>query len=206
MIMKLVSRIQPYVQKVFNYFYEKNLQRRIKNDGFTILCSNCMGGVIYHRLNKQFLSPTINLWMHQSDFLKFVKNLEGYIEKELEFVKTEYDYPVGKLGDIKIYFNHSKTQGEARANWNRRKERIQYDNLYIIMYDRDGITKDDILSLNDVVCKNKIVFSDKQYKDIDYVMTIKPTSKLLGNQYLDKNWLGIRSFEKHFDFVSWLNR
>lgn len=26
------------------------------------------------------------------------------------------------------------------------------------------------------------------------------------NQYLDKNWLGIRSFEKHFDFVSWLNR
>lgn len=206
MIMKLVSRIQPYVQKVFNYFYEKNLQRRIKNDGFTILCSNCMGGVIYHRLNKQFLSPTINLWMHQSDFLKFVKNLEGYIEKELEFVKTEYDYPVGKLGDIKIYFNHSKTQSEARANWNRRKERIQYDNLYIIMYDRDGITKDDILSLNDVVCKNKIVFSDKQYKDIDYVMTIKPTSKLLGNQYLDKNWLGIRSFEKHFDFVSWLNR
>lgn len=204
--MKLVSRIQPYVQKVFNYFYEKNLQRRIKNDGFTILCSNCMGGVIYHRLNKQFLSPTINLWMHQSDFLKFVKNLEGYIEKELEFVKTEYDYPVGKLGDIKIYFNHSKTQSEARANWNRRKERIQYDNLYIIMYDRDGITKDDILSLNDVVCKNKIVFSDKQYKDIDYVMTIKPTSKLLGNQYLDKNWLGIRSFEKHFDFVSWLNR
>lgn len=205
MIMKLVNRIQWSVQKVFNHFYEKNLQRQLKNNNFTILCSNCVGGVIYHRLNKQFLSPTINLWMHQLDFLKFVKNLEEYIAKDLEFVKTEYDYPVGKLGDIKIYFNHSKTEAEASANWNRRKERIQYDNLYIIMYDRDGVTRDDILSLNNVVCKNKIVFSDKQYNDIDYVMTIKPTSKLFGDQYLDKDWLGRRSFEKHLDFANWLN-
>ena len=205
MIMKLVDRIQWSVQKAFNYFYEKNLQRQLKNDNFTILCSNCVGGVIYHRLNKRFLSPTINLWMHQLDFLKFVKNLEGYIAKDLEFVKTNYDYPVGKLGDIKIYFNHSKTEAEARENWNRRKGRIQYDNLYIIMYDRDGVTKDDILSLNNVVCINKIVFSDKQYNDIDYVMTIKPTSKLFGEQYLDKDWLGRRSFEKYFDFVNWLN-
>lgn len=205
MIIKLLNKIQYFAQKIFNFFYEKKLQRRIQNDKFTILCSNCMGGIIYHRLNKQFLSPTINLWMHQKDFLEFVKNLEGYIKKDLKFVKTEYDYPVAVLGDIKIYFNHSKTEAEARANWDRRKKRIQYDNLYIIMYDRDGITKDDILSLNDVVCKNKIVFSDKKYNDIDYVMTIKPTNRPLGNQYLDKDWLGIRSFEKRFDFVSWLN-
>ncbi len=164
-----------------------------------------MGGVIYHRLNKKFLSPTINLWMHQPDFLKFVMNLDKYISEELEFVKTEYEYPVGKLGDVRIYFNHSKSEAEARESWNRRKERIQYDNLYIIMYERDGITKDDILRLNQVICKNKIVFSEKEYKDIDYVMTIKPTSKLFGEQYLDKDWLGMRSFEKHFDFVNWLN-
>ncbi|MEE0856404.1 MAG: DUF1919 domain-containing protein [Ruminococcus sp.] len=27
-----------------------------------MISSNCAGGVIYHRLNKQFLSPTINLF------------------------------------------------------------------------------------------------------------------------------------------------
>lgn len=204
-MVKFLNKIQRLAQKIFNYFYEKNLQRQIKNDRFTILCSNCMGGIIYHRLNKQFLSPTINLWMHQDDFLKFVKNLKDYLNKELNFVKTEYNYPVAMLDDIMIYFNHSKTENEARENWNRRKKRIQYDNLYIIMYDRDGITKDDILSLNDVVCKNKIVFSNMQYDDIDYVMTIQPANRPLGNQYLDKDWLGVRSFEKHFDFVSWLN-
>lgn len=205
MISKLVNKIQYVVQKIFNFFYERKLQKRLKNDNFTILCSNCIGGVIYHRLNKKFLSPTINLWMHQPDFLKFVMNLDKYIPQKLEFIKTDYKYPVGRLGDIRIYFNHSKSEAEARENWDRRKERIHYDNLYIIMYDRDGITKDDILSLNQVTCKNKIVFSEKEYKDIDYVMTIKPTSKLFGEQYLDKDWLGMRSFEKHFDFVNWLN-
>ena len=177
MIMKLVNRIQLCSQKIVNYFYENSLQSRIKNENFSILCSNCIGGIIYHRLNKQFLSPTINLWMHQPEFLKFVKDIKGYVAKELEFVKTEYAYPVGQLGDIKIYFNHSKTEEEARKNWDRRKERIQYDNLYIIMYDRDGITKEDILSLNDVACKDKIVLSDKQYDDIDYVITIEPTGR-----------------------------
>lgn len=88
MISKLVNKIQWAAQKMFNYFYEKKLQKRLKNDNFTILCSNCMGGVIYHRLNKKFLSPTINLWMHQPDFLKFVMNLDKYIPENLEFVKN----------------------------------------------------------------------------------------------------------------------
>ena len=47
MISKLVNKIQYVVQKIFNFFYERKLQKRLKNDNFTILCSNCIGGGLY---------------------------------------------------------------------------------------------------------------------------------------------------------------
>ena len=115
------------------------MRKKLRNDNFSIICSNCIGGVIYHRLGKQFLSPTINLWMNQKDFLKMALDLKSYMSKELAFIKGEYDYPIALLGDVKVYFNHAKTEEEARHSWEQRKTRINYDNLYVIMYDRDGL-------------------------------------------------------------------
>lgn len=50
----------------------KRFQRNLRNDSFTILSSNCIGGVIYHRLGKQFLSPTINMWFRQPDIVHWL--------------------------------------------------------------------------------------------------------------------------------------
>ncbi|WP_281526292.1 DUF1919 domain-containing protein [Intestinibacter bartlettii] len=203
---KIYNKLLNLIKKYYSLIYESKLRRKLKNKNFSIVCSNCIGGIIYHRLGHQFLSPTINLWMHQDDFIKFVLNLKEYISKDVEFIESEYDYPVGVLGDIKIYFNHSKTQEEARASWYNRKSRINYDNLFIIMYDRDGITKEDIKKLEQVDCRNKIVLSDKVYPDIDYVLTIKPNyDKINGQQYLDKDILDRMTFEKYFDFVKFIN-
>lgn len=197
--------IQIKLQKIYNKKYEKQLRIRLKNDNFSIICSNCIGGVIYHRLGKKFLSPTINMWFHQGEFLKFVENLPKYIEKDLVFVESKYDYPVAKLGDIHLYFNHAKTEEEARHSWENRRNRIDYDNLFIIMYDRDGITEEDIRRLERIECKNKMVLSDMYYPDIDYVLTMKPTERANGAQFLDTDWFGRRTFEKNWDFVEWLN-
>ena len=48
----------------YNKFYERTLRTKLKNKDFSIICSNCIGGIIYNRLGQKFLSPTINLWMH----------------------------------------------------------------------------------------------------------------------------------------------
>lgn len=189
----------------YNKIYEQNLRNKLKNKDFSIICSNCIGGIIYNRLGQKFLSPTINLWMHQDDFLKFVLNLKEYISKEIIFIDSNYSYPVGQLGDIKIHFNHSKSEIEAKSDWDRRKNRINYDNLFIIMYDSDNITKDDIKKLNSINCKNKIVLSDKEYDDIDYVIKINSTKRINGQQYLDRDILGKMTFEKYFNYVKWLN-
>lgn len=70
MLLEKVKNKLSYLRtKRFISKYEKSLQKRLKNDNFTILASNCAAGIIYNRLGKQFLSPTINMWFKQGDFI-----------------------------------------------------------------------------------------------------------------------------------------
>lgn len=206
------SRIENNAPRIFSYFYEKKQRRRLKNHDFSILCPSCIGGVIYHRLGQRFLSPTINLWMRQRDFLKFVSNLEQYINKELVFVEGVVvagkvcDYPVAKLGDVLIFFKHSNSKEEAKADWEKRKVRINYDNLYLIIYDREDITFDDLIEFGKIECANKIILTSKKYDNLPYAQTIIPhPTRLFSFNYLDKDFFGKRTFEKQWDYVRWLN-
>ncbi len=207
---KVYQKIQTKMASAVNNAYSKKVRKQLKNDQFTILCSNCIGGIIYHRLGKEFLSPTINMWMNQREFLVFLENLKECLEADVEFVKSErYTHPIGVIhcggGDVTLYFNHDKTEEEAKENWYRRRERVNFDNLYIIMYDRDGVTKEDLKRLEAIPCNNKVVLSDKRYEDLPYVCTLKASSAPFGPQYLDKDWSERRSFEKQFDYIGFLN-
>lgn len=201
-------RLNKWYKKVYISTYERRLIRRLKNRNFSIVCSNCVGGFIYHRLHQQFLSPTINCWMNQLDFIKFVKNIHYYIGLELIFVESDKPYPVAALDDIHVFFNHSNNESEARRDWEKRKTRINYENLYVILYDnKEGITKKDIYSLRELKCKNLMVFSYSEYPDLDYVCTMpKPVTGGLSELYFDTDKYGIRTYEKYFDFVDWLNK
>lgn len=187
--------------------YQRKLRKRIKNKDFSIICPNCIGGLIYHRLGLKFLSPTINLWMYQYDYLKFVLDLKKYISLDLEFIKSEYKHPVARLGDITIYFNHYKTNEEAKNSWDIRKKRINYDNLFLIMYDKDGLTEEDLKKLKTIKCRGKIVISNKKYSSMDYVIRIPVNMDNVETRYrLNINkWTGKRKFEEKFNYVKWLN-
>ena len=205
---KIREKINAEARRLCIAFFGAIQRRRLKNDNFTILCPNCIGGIIYNRLGKQFLSPTINLWLFQQDFIKFLLDLKGYLAEELVFIKSQYSHPVAQLRDITIYFSHYHTEEEAASAWNRRKARINFDNLYIIMCDRDGVTRDDLLKLKEVPCKGRIVLSEhtRSYEDIDYLRTLNPGKGAFGNQFVDVDALGIYTFEKQFDYVGWLNQ
>lgn len=205
--MKRVSeKLKSIIAAAINALYESILRHRLRNHDFSIICSNCAGGVISHRLGKAFRSPTVNLWMRQRDFLRLAADLKTYMSYELEFVESEYDYPVARLNDVFIYFNHSKSSAEAAADWSRRKARINYENLFLLMYDREDLTLEELREIEKIPCRGKIVFSDKERPELDYVVTMKTTDRPMGAQCMDKNWLGIRSFERQFDFVKWLNQ
>ena len=78
------------------------------------------------------------------EFVKFACNLKEYLNESLVFIDTDASYPVAKLKDITINFTHYKTEEEARDKWNERKNRINWNNLFIITNDRDNITLNDI--------------------------------------------------------------
>ena len=199
-VCKIFRRVSRYLNK-----------RRLKNKDFSILAPTCIAGVIYHELGQQFLSPTINLWMYDKDFLKFVHNLKEYLSYELRFVQGIDPTPTAYCGDLLIHFNHYHSEEEARAKWEERKIRVNYENLFIIMADQpDGgvITHEDMLSLKDIDCKGKIILTVKDYDDIDYLVHLpKDPVKDCVNMYMfDKSpILGRYRWERVWDYVSWLN-
>lgn len=190
----------------------RHFQKRLTNDQFSILASNCIGGVISHRLGKQFLSPTVNMWMRQQDFVFFCLHLDYYLLQPLYFVPSEEPYPVAELRGtdqlwtIRLYFNHANTEEEARNDWERRKGRIRRGNLFLILYKLDGVSAEQLKQLEAVPCRGKVVLSAQPIPDIPWTVVIRPNPRAADpTNYLDKDVFGVRRFEKHFDYVNWLN-
>ena len=164
----------------------KVLRREIRHfnaaeipDEISIISQNCIGGIIYHDLKRQNLSPTINLYMEANDFIRFVKNLPKYLSIE-PIVEWGEAFPVGVLDDIHIYFRHYKTCSEALEAWNRRRKRVQLDKIVVI-------------------CSDRYNFSDESYemwKTIDYPKLLFTCKK----KYADESSVYYKKYSKK-DFV-----
>ncbi len=131
--------------KQLNSFYLNNRRRvlsRIANktidvSDISIISMNCIGGIIYHDCNARFLSPTIDLFFTAADFIKFINNLEYYLSiTPIVILGTKY--PIGLLGDIKLYFMHYDSPETAFKKWEERKKRINKDRIFVIMIERNG--------------------------------------------------------------------
>lgn len=185
----------------------RKARERINNKEFTLISSNCMGGLIYHNLGLKFNSPTINMQMYTNEYYNFVMNLEEYLSKEIIFIEPDEGVPVGILGDMKIHFTHYRTNEEALEKWNERKKRVNLDNLYVLFNDKDGITEEQIRSLVNLKCKNLCVFTSKEYPDLSYTFCVKKYlgKPCVGNLLKKSKFTGLREFEQVFDYVKWLN-
>ena len=74
------------------------------------------------------------------------------------------EYPIGSLGDIKIYFMHYSSCTEAKETWEKRKARIKWDRIFVIATDKDGFDAS-CLSLWKTVPYPKILFTVKDWND-----------------------------------------
>lgn len=201
-------KINNVISKIRRRKIIKEYRKRLLNKDFTIISSNCNGGFIMHDLGVRFNSPTVNLMFKPSEFIKFIKYFDEYIEYELiEFNDSKYNFPIGKLNDIKIYFQHYRTFNEAKISWEKRKKRINKKNLFIIATDRDGCTEKNIMEFDELPYKNKVIFTHKPYYNIKstyYIRGFENNGEVgvlscfdgsTGKRYLDQ-----------FDYISWLNK
>ena len=211
--------MQNYIKKLQNRLWLKkwnsnhkivknNYRSRYDGEPPTIISQNCIGGVLYHELGLQFLSPTVNLFMVNEDFIKFCENLQYYISLDITPYEGEIkrNYPLGMCGDIVWYFVHYNSFEEAKKKWNDRKERVNMNNIYIIATDRDGFNSELLERFKKLPYENKKLFShlpiineeDSVYiKGYENCGEIEPlTNKVEGGYYLIDQ----------FDWVNWLNR
>lgn len=118
--------------------FDNYISLRCRN--VSIIANNCWGGVVYHALGMPFLSPFINMFLLDDDYLKLLENLKYYVNCELQFVRYEYEailkrnYPVCRLEDVELHFNHYVDMNEVEEKWYSRCERINWDNLFIMMF------------------------------------------------------------------------
>lgn len=148
------------VLSVPNIKFEKYI--RLKKSSVSIISPLCWAGMCYHRLGLEFLSPTINLYINEKDFIKFVRKFDYYISLQVEFLEMRWveerqiEYPVGLLGDIKIHFNHYETFDQAFKCWERRKRRINRDNIVVVAFSDD---EQMVQEFDQIPFENKLIFT-----------------------------------------------
>lgn len=196
-----------FIARLEHRLYIERKRRRLKNMSPTIISSNCNGGIILHDLGLKFNTPTINLYFEPEDFLKFVSRLDYYTQQELVRTESGYDYPAGKLDDITIYFMHYPTFTEAKAKWEERMMRINKDNLFVMMTDKNGCTYEQMKTFDNLPY-NKVIFTHKSYPDIKSSVFIKGF-EMNGEVGVLSDWkpgFWKRRYIDDFDYISFLNK
>lgn len=159
-----------------NWLFGPLRRKCVLNSDFTIISNNCWGGKVYRYFDIPYSSPTIGLYFFADDYIKFVKNIKLYIFQELTFIdvkdskykeylirKGQTSVPLGKLDDIEIVFLHYKTEEEARLKWNRRKSRINWNNLYFKFSEQNLCEEKHLRDFSLLEYPNKVVFVSQNY-------------------------------------------
>lgn len=114
--------------------------RKLQQSRLSIFSVNCFGGDLSNRLNLTFRSPFVNLYLSNEDFIKFMREPHTYLEKPLTYHGQKFDskktfqFPIAKCADILLNMMHYKNFEESVEAWERRKPRINWDNIFVIMW------------------------------------------------------------------------
>lgn len=194
-----------------NKYYREKInaenKTRLTNSNFTIISSNCNGSMMLNDLGMQFKSPFVNLYVRPKYFVRYLKNIHHYNQCQLNFIHDKQEnFPIAFLDDVEIRFLHYSSEEEAAEKWYSRTKRMNLDNYFVIMSERDGCTYQDLLDFDALPILNKVVFTHKHYPDIKssiYIPGFEDDGEV--GVLLDfSGYFGQRHFDA-FDYISWFN-
>lgn len=192
--MKIRNLLLKPFYKLMSIPYNLNLKKGVTKKDFTIISNDCCGGVIYHRIGKKFSSPFINLYIEHDDYIKLLKNLDYYLSSELVEIHSEEKYPIGILGSlepIKLHFYHYNSFFEAKNSWDKRKQRIIKDKLFILFnltnefdeeYVRKYIQLMEKLNYKNWMILSRFASTNPNVKTIDFSGLENPNLKVLASE------------------------
>ncbi len=165
-----VKWLKEFPREIKRFF----IKRVVRNKNFSVISNNCWAGRLYQYLDMPYLSPTAGLYFFAPDYIKFVSDLRRYLDTPLRFINPENskyyeelkkrnqtDKPIGILDDVEIVFLHYKTKEEAEEKWNRRKERVNFDNIILKFSRMDLCSEKEICAFDSLPFKNKFVLNNR---------------------------------------------
>ena len=201
------DNIKLLTRKKISPFRKKN----INDDSFSIISNNCWAGIVYQRYGLPYSSPTAGLYFFADDYIRMLSKLEYYMSIPMKIIPIEESehkeiilhrhheiFPIGKIDDVEVVFRHYSTPEEAIEKWERRKTRINYDNL-IIKFSNMNLCSDELLRIfislpfeikfafvtkrNNV--NDKCLICYNEYAEMDYI----PDDTKHYSRYIDLNEL-----------------
>ena len=145
-------------------------------NSLNIISNNCWGGHVYRYFGLSYSSPTVGMYLYTPEYIRFLKNIKHYLSLELKFIPVEesrykdilvakqiLSSPIGVLDDVEIVFLHYHSEEEAKEKWNRRKQRLNLDNLIVKMSEQNLCTPELLKEFDALPYKRKFVFVHKDY-------------------------------------------
>ncbi len=166
-------------------FFDFSRYIRLIENPVTILSDDCWGGYLYHELCMKFNSPLINVLFDNDSFIKFIQEPMYYLGQSLVMVREgnirSNMHPIASLGEdskkIHINFLHSICFSNAETEWNRRRERINYNNIFIKMgFEATEEKRESYLRIFEKIPYNKICFYSGK-TDLHSVVYLKQFEK-----------------------------
>ena len=209
MIFKRIKKALRNAQESVTKLLGKIDLKQFGEKEFVIISNNCWGAEIYKRLNREYNTPFVGLFIVGPDYIRLLENFDHYMSLPLQFTKGSvwFDppikYPIGKLDDIEIHFVHYKSNEEVIDKWTRRLSRmnevLDRDKYYIKICDRDYTTPDMFQKFHSLPFKNKISFSIKPINAKEHIVV----SEHEGERVPDGVVLYKYSF-KYVDLFKWI--
>lgn len=184
----------------------------LKNSSFSIICNNCLGGFICQHYNIEYRTPTLGLFIFAQDYVKFLAHIKFYLSQKLEFIKPEqsmyYDefkkaqltikFPMARLHDIEVFFMHYKDEEEAASKWYRRINKINWNDLIVILAENETCTYETLKKFDSLPFKNKVCFTKEEHKEIGSSCCIEEMRE-------PGSLWSAETVMKHFDLTSFIN-
>lgn len=207
MIRKVTAKIHHWVNTGFRVRINRKKRLGLKNKNFTLIASNCNGCLILHDLGLPYNSPFVNMYIPAEDYIRLLQNLDHYMSLEPSFRENAPEgYPIATLGDVTLHCVHYRNIEDVVTCWNRRRQRMDLSNCFVMFTDRDGCTQQHLETFDRLPMKNKVVFTHKPYPEIRSAFYISGFEEYgcVGNLYKYKGWRGEKLYDA-FDYVGWFN-
>ena len=209
-----MSYLKSAIKKIRKWHIKRTAPKRrkkIKDTSFSIISNNCWAGDVYRYFGISYQTPTVGMYFYADEYIKFLSNLPYYLSCPLEkmsFQESKYqeillkkgqeNKLLARLDDVEIVLLHFPDWAEAKEKWDRRVQRINFDNI-IVKFSRQNLCSDEHFAAFCNLPFEKKIFFDNKPSDNPIAVYIPGYEK---EEYLKDD---ISSYRKHMDILSFIN-